>query len=656
MPVITGELRDSYGYTWTLQGTFATRAHEKRLNATAERLLSREAEPWAALSALAARRGDSSGFGRSSQPLLEAAWKTLLEAHPHDTLCGCSIDEVAQAMQLRLRSASNQARGIAHDAILALLGHDPAAAREARDRWQPIVVVRNAAPRPRGGVALLEIEEFVRDVPVGPGSAPHDAAPTAPKPGRAPTIPGLGRVQLLSQSLQTSRIDSSRHYPDDDLVVASRVAAWVGEVPAYGLSSYAIGGRPPRRQPTVEPVVVGARGMENGTLTVAVGPDGRVSLDALGRTRGVAPLFELADDVDIGDLYTPAPRVRPFTVRFNGVRRDHNGPWRGQLALDYTLYEAARGRRAVIARVRVHLILDAGTNVLRVHVSGSNLQPDHRLRIVFHGDCAGGELWADAAFGPVRRDPIVVSDADRAVETAPPTAPLHRYLSRFSGARGITLFSDGLGEYEAMDDGSIAVTLVRAVGELSRNDLPERPGHAGWPSPTPLAQCIGPFAAEFGVLLHGGRGDETIGEIERAADDFLQPLTGTTLRSALALPNPVPGVALAGATLGFSAIKPSEDGEWLVLRCVNLSDAPAGGAWRLPFAAREARLARLDETPMSVLAIANDTVEVHVHRPRTASSRCSFGRAVSRDREGWCRPRRQAGREAYRRAACRRAR
>ena len=56
------------------------------------------------------------------------------------------------------------------------------------------------------------------------------------------------------------------------------------------------------------------------------------------------------------------------------------------------------------------------------------------------------------------------------------------------------MFSDGLAEYEARDD-AIVVTLVRGVGELSRNDLAERPGHAGWPAPTPGAQCLGEFAA-----------------------------------------------------------------------------------------------------------------------------------------------------------------
>ncbi|HEX8943021.1 MAG TPA: hypothetical protein VF785_07790, partial [Gemmatimonadaceae bacterium] len=88
LAVVHAELRDSYGYTWTLQGTFATRAHEKRLNAIAGRLLLRDAEPWAALAARATR---------TRRHLVEHAWRTLLAAHPHDTLCGCSIDDVADA-------------------------------------------------------------------------------------------------------------------------------------------------------------------------------------------------------------------------------------------------------------------------------------------------------------------------------------------------------------------------------------------------------------------------------------------------------------------------------------------------------------------------------------------------------------------------------
>src|SRR5690606_10485667 len=96
-----------------------------------------------------------------------------------------------------------------------------------------------------------------------------------------------------------------------------------------------------------------------------------------------------------------------------------------------------------------------------------------------------------------------VAPREMAAELPPPTAPLHRYVSRHAPAGGATLYSDGLAEYEAGGDGSIAVTLVRAVGQLSRADLAERPGHAGWPAPTPDAQSLGGFCALFGLLLHG---------------------------------------------------------------------------------------------------------------------------------------------------------
>ena len=195
------------------------------------------------------------------------------------------------------------------------------------------------------------------------------------------------------------------------------------------------------------------------------------------------------------------------------------------------------------------------------------------------------------------------------METPPTTDPLHRYVSLFAGDRGATVFSDGLGEYEAGPDGLVFVTLVRAVSELSRNNLPERPGHAGWPTHTPEAQCHGPFGAELAVMLHGGRTSAVIDEIERTADDVLLPLTGASLRSALALPDERFGVALDGEGLACSAITTSQDAEWLVLRCTNLTDEVRRGAWTVGFEIAEAQLARLDETPLGVVAGSGNRVE-----------------------------------------------
>jgi len=216
---------------------------------------------------------------------------------------------------------------------------------------------------------------------------------------------------------------------------------------------------------------------------------------------------------------------------------------------------------------------------------------------------AGADVWADAAFGPVLRRPLAVPPGDSRAERPPPTAPLHRYVSLHGPGAGATLYADGLAEYEASADGAVAVTLLRAVGALSRSDLPERPGHAGWPVDTPGAQCRGGFAAQLALLPHGPRDDATIALVDRVAEDVLLPLRATTLRSALRAPGTVSGVELAGEGLALSAVKPNEAGDGLVLRCVNLLDQPVPGAWRLPRTPGSVELARLDETPLQPMDV-----------------------------------------------------
>jgi hypothetical protein len=589
LPLVRGELRDSYGYTWTLQGTFGTRAHEKRMNAHAERALLREAEPWGALAAM---------LRPTRRPLVEAAWRELLTAQPHDTLCGCSIDTVALAMEGRLRSVSAQANGIRDDSILDLIGYNPVVARESPDRWSPVAVIRNAAPRRRSGVAVIELEELVAHVAVGPGSAPGEDV-TAPAATTKVGIPSLGALQPLSQETRYSRTESPRHYPDNDLVTVQRVAAWVSNAPPYGVSTFAIGSRyEPVRPP--DSVFLEGRSLRNEHLRFTIDDAGVVSVEHLATGRRIAGVIGFADEADGGDLYTPAPRSRAAAFEFRGAKRTHRGPLRGELEARYRMRELAR-RGAPDVELSVRLILDAGARFLRVMVAGVNHRTDHRLRLVLRSDVANPGVWADATFGAVHREPLEVPAEEAAVEHPPATGPLHRYVSLFDHVRGFTVFSDGLAEYETNDAGEVFVTLVRAVGELSRNDLPERPGHAGWPTPTPLAQCLGPFEASFATMFHGPRLAGTIDEIELAADDVLLPLAGTTLRSAIDPRPEVVGPELVGAGLAFSAMKESEDGEWLVLRCVNHRDDEVHGVWRLPFAVHDASLARLDEMPVMSL-------------------------------------------------------
>jgi hypothetical protein len=599
LATVRGELRDSYGYTWTLQGTFAARARQKRRNAHAERLLVRDAEPWAALAARAGRV--------SRRHLSESAWRTVLLSHPHDTLCGCSIDEVARAMDARLDDAMAQAAGVRDDAVLDLIGHDAAAARTRKADWRSLMLVRNRAPRARGGIAELEIETFLADVSVGPGSAPPERVRHVVSPR---VLYGDAPVQLLATRRTNRRIESPQHYPDNDLVEVRRVVAWIPAVAGYSITPLPLDegkSTAPLADPSVSAT---SETLDNGLLRVQLETNGTISLGAADGSWTVPNAVAIEDVGDRGDLYTHSPfgAVR-IEARFLRARLIHTGPLRAELETRWRIVvPSAADRRVAGARregsgagfvdIRVRLRLDAGSPFLSLFVDGTNGAAGHRLRLRIRTGVSTPRVWADAAFGPVERGPVVVSERDRAIEAPPVTAPLHRYVSVFDATRGVTIYSDGLAEYEADAQGDVAVTLVRAVGDLSRNDLPERPGHAGWPAPTPEAQMFGPFAAELAVFPHGPRNAETVDRIERTADDVLLPLVGTTLRSATADYAEAGGLELEGTGLAFSAAKESEDGEWMVLRCVNLTDEPTQGQWHLPFTPREAKLARLDETPL----------------------------------------------------------
>jgi mannosylglycerate hydrolase len=605
LPTIAGELRDSYGYTWTLQGTFATRASQKRANAIAERSLVREAEPWHGIAWFAG--------SVTRQHHLRAAWKSLLAAHPHDTLCGTSTDEVAVAMDARLRAARAQANAITTGSIDDLLGRDPAAERDHRDDWQSVVVIRNDAVRPRGGVVIVDLVEKIADEPVGPGSArgPLIDDVVGDNSG-TPNIPN--GMQILESRVGRDRIESPRHYPDNDIVRVTTFALTVDELPAMSLTSFP---SPGVSLPTPrERVRVSADEISNTVINCRFEKSGALTLESGGR--GAAKVIRFEDLVDRGDLYTPSIGVEVGKATFVKQRVIHRGPLIGEVQQQWKLGASGDKRTAGRGEIAVSLRVTARSPALELFVTGVNTATSHRLRFGIATGVGGATVVADAAFGPIERIPLEITSAERKVEAAPPTAPLHRYVSLFSPKSGATVFSDGLAEYEVDGKGVVWITLVRAVGDLSRNDLAERPGHAGWPVDTPEAQSIGPFEGRFVLFMHGGRTPATLDEIEHEADRFLHPLRGFTYRSALHQPAQVTGPELTGTGLAFSTMKQSEDEQWLVLRCVNLLDREQKGRWTLPRSIREAKLARLDETPLTDIVIGGNQSVVEFTAARRA--------------------------------------
>ena len=573
-PLVEGELRWSYGYTWTLQGTHATRAPLKRLHAEAELSLERIAEPLAALAQV--------HRGLELRPLLDHAWRTLLRSQFHDSICGCSSDAVAERVAARLGDARSMAAELARASLNALGGNDPDVARDHPGATAPSLVWLNPAARRRSGVVIAELSWFRRDVLVGP---PGDRVPRregAPTDRDVAAALGGLPFQVLGRRRTHERLDSARHYPDQDEVEIVRVALAAPELDGFELSSGPVSaGRP-------GPVSASGLRLNNQLIEVELGADGLVTLTDRRSGARYSRLLALETEGDAGDTYSFAPAAGdgPHRTRWTAAHLLAAGPLVGAI-------EARASLRSGQVHARIVLAVHAGSPLLRCTLELENAAPDQRLRIHVPTGPAEAAV-AGGQFGPVRR--VSKRDPRRYPrETPATTAPAHRYVASVGAGGGLAVFAPGFFEYEHDAAGDLAVTLLRCVGQLSREDLPTRPGHAGWPTATPGAQCFGRERLQL-AIAPVTREDLAKGSpLAKLWEDAFLPPRAVWLRQATALDWPDTTLRLVGEGLVFSSLKPATTGNGLVVRCYNATGSSVAGRLELGSPIAAAARVRADE-------------------------------------------------------------
>lgn len=481
---LRGELRDSAGYAWSLQGAHSARTRLTRHHAAAE-------------SRLIAATGLADG------PVVDHAWRLLVQAQFHDTLCGTIADSVAAEQAVRLDGVSALATETIRSALFRRTGHDPDLARDEPARARPALVVWNPDPLPHSGVVVAETTWFDRDVLVGP---PGDREPeeglgyrafhlVAPDGAAVP-------VQVLRVAPGMERIDAPRHYPDLDQVDRVWVAAWLDGLAGHRAAVFRAedGSGPDVDLPNV--VRCENLTMDNGLIRVGIDRDGRFALTDHRGGRPFRRLLQIESEPDRGDLYTPDidPRGRRL-ARLRGIRSLAGGPLLGALEAQWTVDRGAGG----VVQGRTVVSIEAGTAAVRVRIEFDNWAFDHRLRVWLPGVAPGG-ADTGAPLGIERRAPGR-TDRSWPDEAVLPTAPAQGFLQSVEPAPPFRLEWPGHFEYELRPRGDVAVTLCRSVGQLSRSDNGNRSGHAGWPIPTPMAQEPGRHVVDFSIVpRRGGTG------------------------------------------------------------------------------------------------------------------------------------------------------
>jgi len=538
LPVFGGELAGGARAN-VLRGVNSTRMHLKRANERCERELA-TAETLCALAALT-----RTGF-RYPRGELRLAWRELLRNHPHDSICGCSVDEAHADMDQRFRTALQIARRTADLALHALGGAWPSGDNEVELHGLDGAYRWAYRPLPGGPIrrdALTGAASFVNPLP-------------------------FRRRRLVALELP----DGDRAWFELDLggFAAEQVSAERAAAAAHDRVARA----------------VDERTIENARYRVTAASDGTLELFDRATGASLRGLHRLEDVADRGDSYTfcPLEGDAPLAARTASVRVTASGPVHAELEISYELELPAalapdrrrRVERAVACPVVTRVRLAAGADRIEFTTSVTNRASDHRMRVRFPCPAPIDIVRAEGHFTVVRRDPRPVWNGSW---FEPPHDTNHTLGAVAAG--GLVLLGKGLPEYEATEEGELALTLLRCVGWLSRADLSTRRGGAGPELPVPGAQCIGEHVFEYALEL-GEPGDAEL--LRRSQDyrfDFVEGAPGVELS---------PPFEVEG-DLVFSALKAAEDGDGIILRVFN----PGGAKAELPVAAERCRL---DETPL----------------------------------------------------------
>jgi hypothetical protein len=605
--VIDGELR-SHARANILPGVLSVRWHLKDAMARTERLLTRYAEPFAALY-----------LPMMPSHYLSMAWRRVIDSSCHDSVTGCGVDETATQVLARLQEGEHAAQAVRDRALAIAQATNPIGsaivANPLAGHRDDVIEVTLPVPADWPAVGL--------ELPDGRVVAAQETArpprELAREEVRSADLPRLmHRVhdrELFGLQVAGIEVDEkSRHLtfhladhgdPDFDAIAAEaqlRAAAdAAGPEPVWEVITQ---DEPRRRLAAVVPapplgwtavkVVAGSatedasgppgirqgeRTLDNGVVDVQVDDDGTLTVTADGVTlHGVG---RLVDGGDPGDSYNYAPPLHdrlvtgPTGVEVTAL--GSVGPVVGTLRVDrrYELPVASdlegRSEASEATSVSMHVELRAGEPFVRLHLEWQNVTRDHRLRLHVP--------TAEPAAASYAQGQLAVVERGRTAEAGPVGEyPLATFpAERFVDAGGVAVLTGRTVEYELVDSDvgtEIAVTVLRSIGYLSRNVHPYRSEPAGPQLLTPDAQALGPCSIAVAVLPHRGSWAEA--EVAAAAEAYLHPVVVARGAAPAAAPlAAVEGLRLAGDGVELVSVRRRGDADSGVeVRVVNMTGRP----------------------------------------------------------------------------------
>ncbi|WP_336990650.1 glycoside hydrolase family 38 C-terminal domain-containing protein [Bacillus infantis] len=422
-----------------------------------------------------------------SEHFMEYVWKLILQNQPHDSICGCSVDEVHDEMETRSKKVLGAIRQFSRDTLNGLYPFEFLDSKKEN----PYLYLINSTP--------------IADI------YPVRAAV------RVPAQLDRGSIELYQDDAAIAFDIISREQREEflhDILAEPHYGEYVVYEVAYEMP---FDGAEIKRvkielveKESFTAQEVQADSIENDYYKVEWDQHGLIITDLETGTVH-HDQHQFLSSLDAGDTYNYSPPVNDVESRavLARVREITKGDTFQSAVLEYEMTLPASlndsrtgaGADTVVNMMTTIVTLNKGRRTIDFKTTVENRARDQKLRVGFAAGRADYS-YGDTAFDLIKRETIREKNFDMPKNKE---AVMNQYPSYSSAmANEHQLVHRGLQEFEVDDfegNDMIFLTMIRSVGWLSRRDLRTRGNGAGPGFETPGAQCIGTYEFEYALVL-----------------------------------------------------------------------------------------------------------------------------------------------------------
>ncbi len=458
---VKGEFLDN-SLNFILPGVYSSRLDIKQANANSQWLLTRIAEPLQAI------------FGTNKQNEINYAYKELIKNHAHDSIYGCSLDEVHMQNLARYQKVDCISNGIIK--------------RTLRD-----------ISSEKGDLSVINLSNFEYN-----------------------GVIKIKTEKKLSKEFNAIKLTSKKGFTDkklynineipitEDITTINEYLIDVKNMPAFSINK--VNAKNICRENYLKYT---ENSIENNNIKFEI-KNGKVIVTDKKKNEKYSDFIQIIDRADIGDSYNFAAlkgdkklnaKILKYKIKEqNHIRLILNIIFEVDIPAIST--EKGRSKKALKHKNNIDVILYNQADYLEFDAKWENKSKNHILQIGFNLKDKITSTINEDLFGTIERkfnpdfDLYKEIPAPRGKELKPNTAPMQRFVI----SQNLGVITKGLTEYEVSKN-TLFITLLRATGIISNPKNTTRGTPAGPPLNTPDLQRIGENKANFAITFNNKEDD-----------------------------------------------------------------------------------------------------------------------------------------------------